>query len=119
LALALWAKVTTSLGLPATLAVVAAITYRARAAVTLSLGTAAVGFGLFLATWWVYVLHLARRVDATPASLWGEPFRYLADEGSVFSLAGFLLSSVRRVLSFGPLLLAAAARAAGRRPPAT
>jgi len=114
LALALWAKVTTSLALPATLAVVAAITYRARAAVTLSLGTAAVGFGLFLVTWWVYVLHLARRVDATPASLWGEPFRYLADEGSVFSLEGFLLSSVRLVLYFGPFLLAAAAAAVVR-----
>jgi hypothetical protein len=114
LALALWAKVTTSLALPATLAVVAAITHGVRAAVALSLGTAAVGFGLFLATWWMYVLHLAQRVDATPASLWGEPFRYLADEGGVFSLDGFLLSSARLSLYFGPFLLAAAAAAVVR-----
>jgi dolichyl-phosphate-mannose-protein mannosyltransferase len=115
MALALWAKLTTSLALPATLAVVAAITHGARAAVGLSLGVAAVGCGLFLATWWVYVLHLAPRVDAAPASLWGEPFRYLLDEGSVFSLDGLLLSSARLVLYFGPLFVAAAVGAVVRR----
>jgi hypothetical protein len=115
LALALWAKITTSLALPAAAALTALLTEGLGAALALALGVSLVGAALFLGSWWLYLTHLATLTGLDAAAVWLTPFSYLAGEAQVFSLGGLALNVARCVLYLGPFLVLAAGLAIVRR----
>jgi hypothetical protein len=115
LALALWAKITTSLALPVAAALVALFTEGLGPALAVGAGASLLGFTLFLGTWWLYLAHLAALTGLATGALWMAPFDYLASEAQVFSLAGLALNAVRCLLYLGPFLIVAAVVAIVRR----
>lgn len=115
LALALWAKITTSLALAAVVALLALLVEGFGAALALGAGVSLVGGVLFLGSWWLYVRHLTGLTGLAPGALWMAPFSYLAGEAQVFSLADLALNGVRCLLYLGPFLAVAAAVAVARR----
>ena len=114
-AVALWAKITTSLALPVAAALVVLALRGPGVAVAMLVGVAGLGGALFLVSWSGYVAYLARLVGTPAGALWAEPFRYVADEARVLSLAGLALNALRATLYLGPLLLLGAAVAMVRR----
>jgi hypothetical protein len=115
LALALWAKITTSLALPAAAALIALLTEGLAAAVALGVGVSLLGAALFLGSWWLYLTHLSTLTGLDAAAWWLTPFSYLAGEAQVFSLSGLALNIARCVLYLGPFLVLAASVAIVRR----
>ncbi|MBI2217759.1 MAG: hypothetical protein HYU51_10710 [Candidatus Rokubacteria bacterium] len=116
LACALWAKITTSVALPAVVGLVLLASERLVPALTLAAGTIGLGLGLFLATWSAYVLYVSSAVGQPAASVWADPFQYAFAEMNAAPSATELGVAVARVLLFlGPFLLVAAAVATGRR----
>jgi hypothetical protein len=115
LALALWAKITTSLALPAAAALIGLLTEGPGAALALGVGVSLVGAALFLGSWWLYLTYLSTLTGLDAGTFWLTPFTYLAGEAQVFSLSGLVLNVARCVLYLGPFLVLAAALAIARR----
>jgi 4-amino-4-deoxy-L-arabinose transferase-like glycosyltransferase len=107
LAIALWAKITTSLALPVSIAIVTWGMEGIGAASLLFTGVTGLGLVLFLGSWWGYAAYLAGLVGLRAETLWTEPFRYLIGEGQVveISVRGFLLNVSRTFIFLGPLLV--------------
>ncbi len=107
LAIALWAKITTSLALPVSMAMVTWGMEGFWPAGLLFTGVAALGLALFLGSWWAYAAYLAGLVGLPAEALWTEPFRYLMGEGRValVSVSGLLLNVSRTFVFLGPLLV--------------
>lgn len=117
LAIALWAKITTSLALPVSIAIVTWGMEGLRPAGLMFTGVAGLGLALFLASWWGYAVYLAGLVGLPAEILWTEPFRYLMGEGRVveISVRGFLLNVSRTVVFLSPLLVFMAGTTIARR----
>jgi hypothetical protein len=114
-AIALWAKIPTSLALPFALGLVVWQVQGMRAAIAVGGGMTAVGLGLFLVTWWGYVAYLSGVTGIRAGVLFAEPFRYLVAESRGWvDGAGLLLVVIRVFVFLGPLLLTAAAIACAR-----
>ncbi len=114
-ALALWAKITTSLALPAAAALVGLATEGLGTGMILGAGIGVLGAAAFLGSWWLYLAHLATLTGLAPGALWMAPFSYLAGEAQVFSIAGLALNAARTLLYLGPFLVLAAGVAIVRR----
>jgi len=116
-AIALWAKIPTSLALPVSMAIVTWGMEGFTSAALLFTGVAGLGLMLFLGSWWAYAAHLAGLVGLPSETLWTEPFRYLMGEGQVVetSISNLLLNVSRTVVFLGPLLMTMAGIAAARR----
>lgn len=117
LAIALWAKITTSLALPVSIAIVTWGMEGLRPAGLMFTGVAGLGLVLFLGSWWGYATYLTGLVGLPAEILWTEPFRYLIGEGQVVenSVGGVLLNVSRTFVFLGPLLVFMAAIAIARR----
>lgn len=116
-AIALWAKITTSLALPVSMAIVTWGMEGFGPAGLMFTGVAGMGLVLFLGSWWAYATYLASLVGLPAVTLWTEPFQYLMREGRVVeaSLSGLLLTLSRTFIFLGPLLVFMAGAATARR----
>lgn len=116
-AIALSAKITTSLALPVSMAIVTWGMEGFGPAGLLFTGVAGLGLMLFLGSWWAYAVYLASLVGLPAETLWTEPFRYLMGEGRVVeaSISDLLLNVSRTVVFLGPLLMTMAGIATARR----
>lgn len=116
-AIALWAKITTSLALPLSAAIVVWGMEGFVRAVLLLTGVTTLGLLLFLGSWLIYVMHLVGLTGVSAETLWSEPFHYLMGEGRVVDIsAGSVLLNVSRTFVFlGPPLVFMAAVTVARR----
>ena len=116
LALALWAKITTTLALPMCVAMVAVAIEGPTAGVALATGVTGLGVVLFAGSWWAYVAYLSTLVALPAGRLWGEPLRYLVSEAQAWpSPAEVVINGLRVFLFLGPVTVVAAGLAVARR----
>jgi hypothetical protein len=109
LALALWAKIATSLALPVALLVVAIAVDGVALGTVIGLTATAVGASLFLASWLAYSAHLSAVSGVSLSAIWPQPFVHVVHEARMRATAMETVVELTRVgLFLGPLLLLAA-----------